>query len=156
MRKLLAVAGIVAAIGCIQCVCALDKVQAEKKEEPIGKYPAQKTLALILSNSGSTNKVRIGQAIVVSLGGNPTTGYSWKLQEIEGDSVTSDGVTYKSNQPPQSDPEKEPATGFGGMYTAKFTAARAGKSVIKLVYIRPWEKDKQPVETFEAVILVER
>lgn len=38
--------------------------------------------------------------------------------------------------------------GVKGMQTLRFEAANTGKTPLKLVYHRPWEKDVVPLQTF--------
>ena len=91
-----------------------------------------------------------GKDIVVRLAGNPTTGYSWKVGEITGDAVKSQG-----------DPAYEPTktaqrmVGSGGTFVFKLQTVKAGKSTVKLEYARPWEKGTAPVQTFTATIEVQ-
>jgi hypothetical protein len=42
--------------------------------------------------------------------------------------------------------------GFGGTFIFHFNATKAAKTTIRLVYLRPWEKDKPPLQTFELTI----
>ena len=42
--------------------------------------------------------------------------------------------------------------GFGGTFIFHFNVVKATKTKIRLVYVRPWEKDKPPEKTFEVTI----
>ena len=110
-----------------------------------------KMLALTADDNGKTVTVKVGQAVVVSLKGNPTTGFSWALAGIEGQSVALDGkVQYKENANPEG------MVGVPGMFQAKFKATKLGQFKVKLEYRRPWEKDKKAVQTFEITVVVEK
>jgi predicted secreted protein len=45
--------------------------------------------------------------------------------------------------------------GAGGTFVFKLQAVKPGNSTVKLVYVRPWEKDKPPVRTFTVTIEVQ-
>ena len=48
-----------------------------------------------------------------------------------------------------------PSPGTGGKEVWIFEARRRGASKISMEYIRPWEKDVEPAETFGLTVLVE-
>ena len=111
----------------------------------------QKPLAVTSADNGKTLTAKVGQAIVVSLKGNPTTGYTWILAGIDSPAVALDGkIKYQENAHPEG------MVGVPGMFQAKFKALQPGKATVKLEYRRPWEKDKQPAETFSITISVEK
>lgn len=109
-----------------------------------GKAPAGKAgkergkmepIALAESDGGKTVKVEKGRRVRIRLAGNPTTGYSWFLLPIEGAAVKADGkVAYKAGA------ARPGMVGVGGSFELKLTAARTGRSVVRLEYKRPWEK----------------
>jgi inhibitor of cysteine peptidase len=112
---------------------------------------APKPLAVTVADKGKTLVLKVGQEAIVSLKGNPTTGYSWDLAGIDGASVKLDGeVKYKE------DPKPQGMVGAPGMFHAKFKALKPGKATVKLQYRRPWEKDVKPIETFEVTFSVEK
>lgn len=111
----------------------------------------QKPLALTEADNGKTHPVKVGQAIVVSLNGNITTGYSWDMDKTDGTSVVPVGeIEYRQNAQPEG------MVGGGGVFQAKFKARQPGKTTIKLKYWRPWEKDEEPADTFAVTLVVER
>lgn len=71
--------------------------------------------------------------LVVSLEGNPTTGFEWTYG-IEGSTVEAVSDTYSSKA------QAQPTTGAGGIYTFEFKAAGTGSSTINFTYARSWEK----------------
>ena len=101
------------------------------------------------SANGKTIEVIVGQKIIIALKGNPTTGYSWQIKKIEGDSIVQIGkVKYLPRE------HASGMVGAGGIYTFTFQAQRAGVSKLLLVYKRAWEKNKPPARTFTAIINV--
>jgi predicted secreted protein len=41
-------------------------------------------------------------------------------------------------------------------YKAKFKARKPGRSTVRMEYLRPWEKNRRPAETFTLTIAVEK
>jgi inhibitor of cysteine peptidase len=99
------------------------------------------------TDAGRTIQLKRGDSLVVELDGNPSTGYSWTVEAIEGDVLTAEGE-------PEFAPESA-KLGAGGMYSIKFAAARTGSAVLKLVYHRPWDKETPPAKTCELVVTVQ-
>jgi len=132
---------------CEHCRAALGN---GGKQTPTAKpADAAKPIALDKSANGRTVTPAPGQQVVISLKGNPTTGYSWSCGKIEGDAVAAVGkIKYVTDQ---SGPRR---MGAGGTFVATFKAAKIGKSKITLEYKRPWEKDKPPAETFTVTVEV--
>jgi len=111
--------------------------------------PLTNALELSAEHSGRTITVATGQDIVIRLKGNPTTGYSWKVGEITGDTITSQGEpTYVADAPHRK------VVGAGSTFVCKLLANKTGTSTVRLVYVRPWEKDTPPVQTFTVTIEV--
>lgn len=84
-------------------------------------------------------ELTVGESTSITLPGNPTTGYMWAVAE------SPDAVKVEIALKEQDSP-----TGMVGCPRASvvtITAVQTGQGVVKLVYARPWEKDKAPAET---------
>jgi inhibitor of cysteine peptidase len=116
-------------------------------------------LMTALSACGSTNEVKLdagddgsqvelnaGQTLVVSLEGNPTTGYTWEAAELDEQVLRQVGEAEFN---PESD-----AIGAGGVQTLRFETVNSGQTTINLVYHRSWEEDVEPAETFSVQVVV--
>lgn len=111
----------------------------------------QKPLVVTSADNGRTLPAKVGQAIVVPLKGNPTTGFSWGLAGIDGPAVVLDGeIKY------QEYPHSKGKVGAPGTFQAKFKAIQPGNATVKLHYLRPWEKNQKPAETFEVTFTVDQ
>ena len=84
------------------------------------------------------------QTVTFTLGSNPTTGYSWQVEQseelFEVKSSFAAGETDKQ------------VTGAGGEETITLVPLKAGKTEVTLTYARPWEGGEQAdqlVYTFE-------
>jgi inhibitor of cysteine peptidase len=138
---------------CEHCMAALDapddkpppKTAADEKPEP-----KTDSLELSADHDGKTVTAMMGKDIVIRLAGNPTTGYTWRVGEITGEAVKSQGdPAYVATKHAQR------MVGGGGTFVFKLQAVKPGTSTVKLVYVRPWEKGKPPVKTFSATIEVQ-
>jgi len=113
--------------------------------------PAVPKDAVVLDEKadGTTVEIAVGKTVVVQLEGNPTTGYSWSVKKLDGDSLEQQGeVRYVPKKVPRG------MVGSGGTFIAVFKAVKPGKAAIAMVYARPWEKDKPPARTFGATVQV--
>ena len=109
-----------------------------------------KPMELTAADNGKTLKATVGEMIAISLEGNPTTGFSWQIGEVNGKAVQAAGE-------PQYAPQPNPAgmVGTGGTFVCRFKAVGPGKATVTLHYRRPWEKNIPPAETFTATIEVQ-
>jgi len=95
---------------------------------------------------GRTVELGIGETLEVVLSGNPTTGYVWDVASLDRDILKQVGeIEFK--------PDRE-ARGSGGKMIMRFTAQAAGKTSLRLIYRRPFEKEKPPAKVFEVTVSV--
>ena len=97
-------------------------------------------------DDGGQVELQGGQTLVISLEGNPTTGYTWQVDEVDEKVLRQVG-----------DPGFEPdsgAVGAGGVQTLRFETVTSGTTTLKLVYVRPWEEGSPPEETFSVQVTV--
>jgi inhibitor of cysteine peptidase len=104
---------------------------------------------LTAADNGSTVELESGQALSITLGANPTTGYTWEVVEAPGEQV------MRQVGEIEFEPESE-AIGAGGVQIIRFECVNAGQTVLKLVYHRPWETDVEPLETFTIHVAARR
>jgi|GEM_PF-4735508 len=92
-------------------------------------------------DNGYTIFLAVGQNIKLSLSGNPTTGYTWQYATSPS-SVILNALSedYWSDEPIM--------TGSGGTYTWTYNAAAAGETSLSLEYLRDWEQDTDPLQSF--------
>ena len=128
------------------------KINAEAADAPAAPAAAaaeKKTHELTKDDAGKTVKVNVGDTIRIKLKGNRTTGYSWAMTgKLDEKVLKSDGNEYKVDEHPAG------MVGVGGSDVWTFTALAAGKTEIVLGYARPWEKDKEPAQTFKLAVEV--
>ena len=108
---------------------------------------AEKSMQVTDAEDKKTVAVPAGKAFDIVLKGNATTGFEWQVEKIDGDAVKQTGkVDYVSDKSP------EDSVGVGGTFVFHFKVTEAAKTKIRLVHVRPWEKDKSRAKTFEVVI----
>lgn len=84
--------------------------------------------------------LRVGQKLALVLDGNPTTGYIWQLKPAlpAGSPVQVDLSLVRN--------EEENCCGFPTPTTLTMTGVKPGTQLVRVVYARPWEKGKAPVQ----------
>jgi predicted secreted protein len=91
--------------------------------------------------------LRLGQRLTVRLAGDPGTGYGWVVEQADRRILAPyGGVSFA--------PAAAPRPGAGGMFGARFRAARPGETWLRLAYRRPFEPAKPPAATFAVHVMV--
>ena len=110
--------------------------------------------SIFLQKEGGDKELKVedNKEFTVALAGNPSTGYSWLMANVE--AVKNNNVIqplnlnqYNTCDDYVHDPHEPGMVGFGGVYYFKFKVNNGtGKELPKLVfeYKRHWEKDKPP------------
>jgi inhibitor of cysteine peptidase len=87
-----------------------------------------------------TIQCNVGGAFSIVLDSNPSTGYQWQLaQSPNREFLKLINSTYRA-------PITE-LVGAGGKEIWSFKALSVGQRTIVLEYVRPWEKNKEPVKS---------
>jgi len=95
-------------------------------------------------DDGTSIVLEPGESFSVVLPGNATTGYSWQVEGIDAAILSAAEPVYVSDSE---------LVGTGGVYTFTFTAAAAGETELRLVYLRPWEQ-VEPLQTLTMTVTV--
>ena len=93
-----------------------------------------------------TVEISVGEILEVSLKGNPTTGYIWDVASADKGILKQVGET-------KFKPDRK-ARGSGGNIILRFEATKVGKISLKLIYHRPFQKDRLPIRTFQVKVIV--
>ncbi len=75
------------------------------------------------------------QTATFVLDSNPTTGFSWQVEQSE--------ELFEVKSEYKADEQDEPVSGAGGTETITLTPIKAGKTEVTLTYARPWEGGEQ-------------
>jgi inhibitor of cysteine peptidase len=97
------------------------------------------------ANDGDVIEATAGQFITVSLKSNPSTGYTWEV-------VALDEKMLQTLGDPEFTPDSQ-MQGAPGHQVFRFRVVSAGETDLKLVYHRPFEKDKAPESTFSVRVI---
>ena len=113
-------------------------------------WKADNTLAgepmrLSESDSGKVIQIFVGDELEVVLPGNPTTGYVWDVSSLDSHFLTQAKTDFIAN---------DKAIGSGGMEVLRFKAIAAGRSEVKLIFHRPFERNVRPAKTFDATVII--
>lgn len=108
---------------------------------------SSKTVKVDKSMNGQTITVKKGQTIVVSLAGNPTTGFNWAAADLDTSILSQQGdAAFKADSN---------LIGAGGMVTLTFEAVGTGTTALTLNYARSWETGVEPAQVFSVTVIVE-
>lgn len=105
-----------------------------------------KAVSIGAGDAGKTITLNEGDTLVVTLDGNTTTGYNWLLQAM-------DPAILKQVGEPAYTPESN-QLGAPGKIALTFQAVKSGQAKLVLNYMRPFEKDTAPLNTFEVTLVV--
>jgi predicted secreted protein len=107
---------------------------------------AKSEVALTDADNGTTAEVAKDGKVVVSLKGNPTTGYDWLPDGAAPPILRKEGEnSYKADST---------AIGSPGVLTLTYKAVQTGEGELKLKYMRSFEPTATPQQTWSAKIVV--
>jgi len=93
--------------------------------------------------------VKKGDTIVISLGSNPSTGYSWPERPSISNRVIVKQISHEFIPSVQTNIAGSPGS---DVYT--FSAEQKGTAIISMKYTREWEEEDETEWTFTATIKV--
>ncbi len=97
------------------------------------------------NNNGSQITLHIGQTLILRLEGNPSTGFTWEVAEINEAVLRQEGdINFEA----ESD-----LPGSPGIQVVQFKPVASGETDLELVYWRPWESE-DPAESFLLRVIV--
>jgi len=105
----------------------------------------QNSITLTSENNGQTFELAKSDVLTIRLVSNPSTGYGWHIK-------TMDENILKQVKEWDFEPESH-LLGSPGIHTLRFTGVAQGTTDLELIYHRPWEKDAEPLETFNIKII---
>lgn len=97
-------------------------------------------------DNGKTFTLAAGDKFTVSLPGNPTTGYTWEVNEI-------DPAVIELVAEPEYKADSN-LIGAGGIFTFTFKALAPGDAAVSLIYHRSWEEGVAPLGSFSVSVSV--
>lgn len=109
-------------------------------EEDFRKGPAHKTKEITLA---------LGDKLMIDLGSNPSTGYSWDEKPENTDPAVLKQVQHERKGAPKNIP------GAGGSQSWIFQALKSGTTALHFSYSRPWEGGEKGIWTLKVTVKVQ-
>jgi inhibitor of cysteine peptidase len=140
----------VLAILAISTVALAAGCASKKSVEPVAVPPAgtRENGVLVLSDADNNRSadLRVGERCKVGLPENPSTGYTWAIDETDGRLLALNGTEYA-----------EPTEGFIGARGRRiftFTARQPGEVILRLKYWRFWDGEGSTTERYTVTLKI--
>ena len=101
---------------------------------------------LTIKDNGAAIEIAIGTIIIVSLDGNPSTGFAWAIDH--NDEAILKNIQTKFNTTSAA------SIGSNGKFTFRFQCQKKGNGKISLKYWRHWEGNASVANRFEVRVKV--
>ena len=120
--------------------------------------PAQQPVKIAFSEDDFRNDqphktkevtLKSGDTLIVELGSNPTTGFSWNEQAVNSDMAVLKQVHHERVSPKAKRP------GAGGSQEWTFEAVKPGTATLNFSYGRPWEGGEKGTWTLKVVVKIQ-
>ncbi|HJQ40905.1 MAG TPA: protease inhibitor I42 family protein [Thermoanaerobaculia bacterium] len=102
------------------------------------------TIALDQRHQGTTVRASSGSTIVVKLEAQLGTGFGWKIAAIGKNLIQVGESTIEDHGG---------GAGASELQVFRFRVNGKGRGVLRLIYVRPWEKDAKPAKTYSVTIV---
>jgi len=99
------------------------------------------------NDSNKTVEIHTDDELDVMLPTKPTTGYVWEITFFDAGVLKLDKVNFIAS---------DKAIGAGGIEIIKFHAIATGKSNVKVIFHRPFERNVPPLKTFELTVIIKQ
>jgi len=163
-KRLIAVKALILALAAFTFVVSPSRTQATSSNDPLvpswftgtestGRAavafqrdgPNDGEVLLKAGDAGRQVALKDDQVLVVSLPANPSTGYRWEIDGIDGARLRQVGKTeFRSSSPG--------LLGAPGEQVMRFQALKQGTARLGLVYRRPWEEKTAPARSFSVEV----
>jgi predicted secreted protein len=131
-------------------LAALLMVGCASKSEPPPPAPVgvreNGMLILTRADHNRSAEIRVGERLVVRLPENPSTGYTWAVEENDRRLLALDGTDYAA--------PTEGFVGARGQRSFTFTARQPGEVALKFKYWRFWEGDASATEHYAITVQI--
>jgi len=117
---------------------------SKKSAEPVAPPAGSRengVLSLKREDNNRTAELRVGERFKVSLPENPSTGYTWAIDETDRRLLALEGTAY-------DEPDEGGFVGARGRRIFTFSAQQAGEVVLRLKYWRFWDGDASTTERY--------
>jgi inhibitor of cysteine peptidase len=119
----------------------------------MNKETNQTEVFLVADGDETAITVKAPGEFSIKIESNPTTGYSWWLQEPGKEEKTL--VKFKEKTVEEPGEQSRPRLGAPTYEIFTFATLHPGETVIELLYRRPWEKDVPPLKKHKVLVTIE-
>lgn len=105
----------------------------------------------------AARRLAVGEEFDIRLPSNPSTGYQWQVAALDEKVVRLVDTRWEPQVGGEAGADGSPpapAVGVGGTSVLTFVGAADGRGVIRLVYVRPWEKGIAPARRADYAVEV--
>ncbi len=141
MKSKLILIGVVAVISILLLACSPTSKQASV-EVPLDDFINQNHISREVT-------VNAGDSFTLTLGSNPTTGFTWSESAQIGDQTVLQQTAHEFTPPGE-----EGVVGAPGKEVWTFKALKKGTIEVSMEYSRPWEGGEKGVWTFSLTVVV--
>src|SRR5262245_29620983 len=106
-----------------------------------------KEISINKTDHGKTFQIKIGSLIVIRLPENPTTGFKWKIIEINNEIVILKNTSYQISS--------DSGIGAGGTRIFSIGTIAEGTTKIELKLLQVWEPQNF-VDSFEVTVVIKK
>ncbi|MGE0057590.1 MAG: protease inhibitor I42 family protein [Dehalococcoidia bacterium] len=106
------------------------------------------TVRIDESKDGQTIEMKSGGTLIISLPSNPTTGYGWTVSDPTG------GLEQQGDPAYTPQAGSTAVVGGGGTQVLTFKAGSKGQYKLGLAYVRSFEPNAAPADTFNITVTV--
>ena len=105
----------------------------------------------------AARRLAVGEEFDIRLPSNPSTGYQWQVAALDEKVVRLVDTRWEPQVGGEEVADGSPparAVGVGGTSVLTFVGVADGRGVIRLVYVRPWEKGIAPARRADYAVEV--
>jgi predicted secreted protein len=116
----------------------------------LGSVNASNTLAVISmrlneNDSNKTVEIHIDDKLDIMLPAKPTKDYVWETTSLDTNILAQDSSHFIAS---------DKIISAGGIEIIKFHAIATGKSKVKLIFHKPFERNVPPLKIFELTVII--
>lgn len=108
------------------------------------KKPDMPDVTVTRQDNGTSVKLGLHRILRIDLPENPSTGYGWQMNGLNGAVLSLKETTYQR--------EGKAAPGAAGIRTYKVQAIGVGHQLVSLELKRTWERESEPSDRFSVTV----
>jgi inhibitor of cysteine peptidase len=137
---------------------ALALASSAQSSSPPPEPPSPPEIQIGAQDNGRQVRIHEGQTLVISLAANPSTGYGWEPEHAGLSAAAAPILIQVGSEYLPTEPSGQPGNlsevggslllGVPATQVLRFVPAAEGKTTLRLLYRRPWEKNLAPSAQF--------